>query len=279
MEARPPGAGREYSDGLGPVTIARSEFESRNLVVAHRGASASEPENTAAAFQAAVTAGADVIELDVRLTSDGVPVVLHDPDVSATTDGSGPVHELTLAELKRLDASGGREGRHEVPTLAEALGVASRGGIAVDLEIKNIPGEPAFDSPEERVLRAALETLEESGFQGSVLVSSFNWITIERSKELAPELATGFLTVAAVDPHAGLSYSRQHGHDFVLPQAPALLQAGESFVEDAHADGVRVGTWTVDREADLATLFGWGVDAVASNDPALAVAVRERVAQ
>jgi glycerophosphoryl diester phosphodiesterase len=112
-----------------------------------------------------------------------------------------------------------------------------------------------------------------------VLVSSFNWITIERSKELAPGLATGFLTVAAVDPHAGLSYVRDRGHDFVLPQAPALLQAGGAFVEDAHGEGVRVGTWTVDREEDLATLFGWGVDAVASNDPALAVAVRDRVAQ
>jgi glycerophosphoryl diester phosphodiesterase len=248
-------------------------------VVAHRGASAQEPENTEAAFLAAVTAGADVIELDVRLTSDGVPVVLHDPDVSATTDGAGPVHDLTLVELKRLDASGGRSERHEIPTLAEVLEVAGRGGVGVDLEIKNVPGEPAFDSPEESVLRATLEALDASGFRGPVLVSSFNWITIERSKELAPELATGFLTVAAVDPHAGLSYARQQGHEFVLPQAPALFQAGGSFVEDAHADGLRVGTWTVDREEELATLFGWGVDAVASNDPALAAAVRDRVAQ
>jgi glycerophosphoryl diester phosphodiesterase len=63
----------------------------------------------------------------------------------------------------------------------------------------------------------------------------------------------------------------------VLPQAPARLEAGESFVQEAHADGVRVGTWTVDDEETIATLFGWRVDAIASNDPRLAVAVRDRV--
>jgi glycerophosphoryl diester phosphodiesterase len=147
----------------------------------------------------------------------------------------------------------------------------------VDLEIKNIPGEPAFDSPDEGVLRASLASLEEVGFSGEVLVSSFNWLTIERSKELAPDLPTGFLTIAAIDPRAGLDYARQRDHEFVLPQSLALLEAGVGFVAEAHADGIRVGTWTVDEERDLETLFGWGVDAVASNDPVLAVAVRDRV--
>jgi glycerophosphoryl diester phosphodiesterase len=248
------------------------------LVVAHRGASAEEPENTLAAFEAAARAGADVVELDVRLTSDGVPVVLHDPDVAATTEGRGQVHTLSLAEVKRLDASGGRGPRLEVPTLGESLDVlASRPEMGVDLEIKNIPGEPAFDSPDEAVLRGALRVLEASPFRGAVLVSSFNWITIEQSKELAPDLPTGFLTIGAVDAHAGLVYALQAGHEFVLPQSPALVAAGEGFVAQAHGEGIRVGTWTVDAEDDLATLFGWGVDAVASNVPALAAAVRDRV--
>lgn len=229
------------------------------------------------AFEAAARAGADVIELDVRLTADGVPVVLHDPDVAHTTDGGGPVHTLTLAEVKRLDASGGRGPRQEIPTLAEALEViGSHGGVAADLEIKNLPGEPAFDSPREAVLEATLREVA-SGFGGQVLMSSFNWLTIERSKVLAPDVPTGFLTIGAIDPSAALVYARQAGHDFVLPQAPALLASGEAFVEEAHAQGIRVGTWTVDREEDLETLFRWGVDAVASNLPGLAVAVRDRV--
>lgn len=260
------------------MTIAPREFHDGCLVVAHRGASAEEPENTVAAFDAAVAAGADAVELDVRLTGDGVPVVLHDPDVASTTDGRGAVHTLSLAEVKRLDASGGRGPRQEVPTLADALEVLGRhAGVAVDLEIKNIPGEPAFDSPEEGVLRATLRTLEESGFPGPVLVSSFNWITIERCKEMAPEIPTGFLTIAAIDPRAALVYARQAGHDFILPQSSTLLAAGEALVEEAHRDDVRVGTWTVDDPGELSTLFRWGVDAVASNDPTLAVTVREGV--
>lgn len=274
------GAGRQYSDGPVALTRPPGEFGGRNLVVAHRGASSREPENTLAAFGAAVQAGADVIELDVRATSDGIPVVMHDADVSATTDGSGPVHTLTLAELKRLNASGGREPRQEVPTLAEALeAIAEAGPVAVDIEIKNMPGEPAFDSPREAVLQGALEAIERTDFPGALLISSFNWLTIERSREVAPHLPTGFLTVGAVDPHAALVYARQRGHDFVLPQSMALLQAGRDFVEEAHGDGIRVGTWTVDDEDELSTLFGWDVDAVASNDPVLAVGVRDRIAQ
>jgi glycerophosphoryl diester phosphodiesterase len=248
------------------------------LVVAHRGASSDEPENTIAAFQAAVRAGADVVELDVRLTSDRIPIILHDPDVSATTDGNGPVHGLALAEVKRLEASRGAGDRHEIPTLEEALeAIGESGSTAVDLEIKNIPGEAAFDSPEETVLGAALEVLERSSFPAPVLVSSFNWITIERSRELAPQLPTGFLTVGAVSPLAALGYARQRGHDFILPQATAVLEAGPGFIREAHGEGIRVGTWTVDDESDLATLFGWDVDAVASNDPTLAIGVRDRV--
>lgn len=243
-------------------------------MVAHRGASARVPENTLAAFEAAVADGADVVELDVRLTADGIPVVLHDPDVSATTEGTGFVHELSLREVKRLDASRGQGDRQEIPTLAEALETIR--GVGANLEIKNLPGEPAFDSPREATLGAALEVLGATGFEGPVLVSSFNWLTIERARELEPGVSTGFLTIAAVDPWASLVYVRSRGHDFVLPQGPALAAAGPDFVRDARADGVRVGTWVVDDEDVLTTLFSWGVDAVATNDPRLAVEVRRR---
>ena len=245
------------------------------LVVAHRGASARVAENTLAAFEAALADGADAIELDVRLTEDGVPVILHDPDVSATTDGTGFVHELTLGEVKRLNAGVDQGQRQEIPTLAEALDLIR--GAGVNLEIKNLPGEPAFDSPREITLDAALDVLRDARFDGPVLVSSFNWLTIERARELAPDARTGFLTIAAVDPWAALVYARSRGHDFVLPQSPALVAAGPPFVRDANAEGVRVGTWVVDDEETLSTLFDWGVDAVATNDPRRAVAVRDRV--
>jgi glycerophosphoryl diester phosphodiesterase len=245
------------------------------IVVGHRGASASHPENTLPSFEGAIGAGADVVELDVRVTADGEAVVMHDLDVSVTTDGTGFVHELTLAQIKRLDASRGRGEPVHVPTFREALELLS-GRVGVNAEIKNLPGEPAFDFPREAAVEAVLGHLTETGFQGSVLVSSFNWLSIERCRELAPDVPTGFLTTAAIDPWAALVYARANGHGYVLPQAPALLDAGEPFVQEAHSDGVRVGTWTVDDPEVIDRLFVMGVDAVATNVPETAVPIRDR---
>jgi glycerophosphoryl diester phosphodiesterase len=248
------------------------------LVVAHRGASVDQPENTLPSFDAAIAAGADIVELDVRLSADGVAVVMHDAEVSRVTDGQGFVHEMPLEELKRLDVSRGQGPRAEVATLREVLELVS-GRAGVDLEIKNIPGEPAFDSPTEAVLTAALRELDAASFVGEVLISSFNMITIERSLALAPDIPTGFLTVGLIEPSAALVYARGAGHAWVLPNVDALLRAGKAFVDEAHGSDIRVGTWTVDDEATLATLFGWGVDAVASNDPELALRVRGAAAR
>jgi glycerophosphoryl diester phosphodiesterase len=245
-------------------------------VVAHRGASARYPENTLPAFAGALEAGADLVELDVRLTADSEPVVLHDLDVSVTTDGKGFVHELTLAELKRFDASGGRGERVEVPTLREALELVSgRGGV--NIELKNLPEEPAFDSPTEAVVDATLSVLHDVGFSGPVVACSFNWLTIERVRERDPEIPTGFLTIAAIDPWASLMYVKSKGHPLVLPHAPALASVGEEFVRQAHAEGVRVGTWTVDDALTIARFYEMGVDAVATNDPETAVPIRDRI--
>jgi glycerophosphoryl diester phosphodiesterase len=257
------------------MVLTNFQRQIRPLVVAHRGASAAFPENTLASFRGAVEADADVVELDVRLTADNVPVILHDLDVSITTDGSGLVHTMTLDEVKRLDASGGRGPATEIPTLEEAL-EALNGAVGVDIEIKNLPGEPSFDSPREAAAHEVVSLLHATRFQGPVLVSSFNWLSIERIQELDGNLPTGILTTADVDPWASLVYARSRKHAWVLPQVPALVRAGKEFVDAAHADRVLVGTWTVDAPAEIDRLFEIGVDAVATNDPARAVPVRDR---
>jgi glycerophosphoryl diester phosphodiesterase len=240
-------------------------------VVAHRGASSTHPENTLPSFDAAIALGARLVELDVRLAADGVPVVMHDADVSRTTDGRGFVHELTAEELARLNAGTPRHAA-SVPMLSQVLELA-RGRAAVALEIKNIPGEPSYDPDREAIVEASIREVGRARFDEPVLVLSFNPRSIAAAKQLAPSTSTGFLTTGVVDPRDALAHAVEAGHDFVLPWVRALIPAGTSFLEEAHSAGVRVGTWTVDHPDTIRMLLDRGVDAVASNDPAMALGV------
>jgi glycerophosphoryl diester phosphodiesterase len=240
------------------------------LVVAHRGFSAAEAENTLLAFEAALTAGAGGVELDVRVTADGIPVVMHDPGVERTTDGSGLVREKALVDLKRLRIVTSDGGSTDVPTLAEVLRLLS-GRALIDVEIKNIPGEPDFDADAEPAVEATIAALEETGFVGSVLVSSFNPASVARCRACAPDLATGLLTVDDVDAPVALAFARSERHPWVLPSVSAVSRAGDAFLRDAREAGIRVGTWVVDDPEQAALLARWGVDAIATNDPATIV--------
>ena len=275
-------AGREYSerpfrDAMVEPLMDRHLFapDAFPLVVAHRGSSSSHPENTLEAFAAAVEAGAQAVETDVRLSADGVPVVFHDAEVSRTTDGVGYVHELTLAELRALDASGGRGPQTQIPTLREVLDLLS-GRAGIDLEIKNIPGEPAYDTPVESIVEATVRELEDAAFTGGVLISSFNLASIERTRELAPEVPTGVLSLSAVPPMAVLEYATDHGHAWILPSVDALAPIADELIATAHTLGVYVGTWTVDDPTQAEHLFRTGLDALASNNPTIALQARAR---
>ena len=241
------------------------------IVVAHRGASSTRSENTIPSFEEAIRLGADIVEFDVRLSRDGVPVVIHDPAVDRTTDGTGLVHELTAAELSSLNA--GTEAEPiPVPTLAEVLRCVS-GRAAIAAEIKNIPGEPAFEPTHEPIVEAVHSELERQGFDGAVLVVSFNPASIAASKLVAPDVPTGFLTTDLVPPREALAYAASAGHDMVLPGTRASIPAGPSFVDEVHAEGLRLGTWTVDDPETVRMLLDRGFDAIASNDPGMALAV------
>jgi glycerophosphoryl diester phosphodiesterase len=241
------------------------------VVVAHRGASSTRPENTIPSFEEAIRLGAGILEFDVRLSRDGVPVVIHDAAVDRTTDGTGLVHELTADELSSLNAGTAAEPT-PLPTLAEVLRCVS-GRAAIAVEIKNIPGEPAFEPTREPIVEAVHAELERQGFEGAVLVVSFNPSSIAASKAVAPDVPTGFLTTDLVEPREALAYAVSAGHDMILPGTRASIPAGPSFVAEVHAAGLRLGTWTVDDLETFGMLLDRGFDAVASNDPEMALAV------
>jgi glycerophosphoryl diester phosphodiesterase len=240
------------------------------LVVAHRGASRDRPENTFPAFEAAIVAGADAVEFDVRMSRDGHAVVMHDASLRRTTGVDGLVRDLTLAELQRLTAGPAGRGlggeRERIPTLVETLAFLS-GRVAVDVEIKNLPGEPDHDPDEEAAVDATLRALDDVAFVGAVLISSFNPRSLARVVEIDPNVPTGLLALEAMPIDDAVALAVAGNHPWVLPAAPAVLAAGPSAVDLAHEAGLRFGTWIVDDLDEAARLAAWGIDAVATNDP------------
>ncbi len=162
------------------------------LVIAHRGASFKFPENTMIAFQKAYEMKADMIELDVQLSKDGVPVIYHDSQLESKTDGIGLVNSLTWNELQKLDAGSWFDRTFKgqrIPTLEEVLKWAEN-KISINIEIKK---EAADTGTKGEVERSVIELVRLAGMEKHVLISSFSYESVLRIKELAPELATGLL--------------------------------------------------------------------------------------
>lgn len=225
-------------------------------VIGHRGASASAPENTLAAFRLAVAQGADGVELDVRMAADGLLVVQHDAYLS---DG-----RLVRATLRSdLPPS--------VPTLGEVL---AAGPWFVNIEIKNDPDEPGHD-PSGVLVDAVAAEVAAHRAGGRVLVSSFDWPTVRRVRSVAPGLATAWLvwTGTPGDPRAWSSRAAGAGAQALNPQ-DALVDA--ELVAAAHGAGLAVNVWTVDDPDRIRALARLGVDAVITNDPAAALAALGR---
>jgi glycerophosphoryl diester phosphodiesterase len=239
-------------------------------VVAHRGASKVQSENTLAAFHAAIDAGADAVEFDVRVTADGVPVVIHDADLSRTTDRTGAIASSTLEEVRRARIRT-RDGTTSVPTFRDVLDALS-GRVAIDVELKNVPSEPDFEPGGERLVEIVLEALDAARFDGDVLISSFDPVALDAVRRRDAGRLTGLLTSPDVDALAALPYARDRGHRWILPFIGAATAGGPELVAAARDAAVRVGTWLTDSPSQAVALFRSGIDAVATNDPGSVVA-------
>lgn len=239
-------------------------------VIGHRGAAARAPENTIVSFERALAEGADAIELDVRLSADGVPVVHHDATLERTTDGRGPVGARTIAELRRLDAAarftadGGRSypqrGRGiTVPTLDEVL--AAFPTLPLIVEIKSALASPA--------VRAVLER---HGAASRTVVASFD------APALEVFAGTGFalgatrrevarLLLAALPGAGGLPAAPPYRVASVPRRWHGLRLPVERFASLLRRWGRTVSVWTVDDPAAAAGLWAAGVQGVITNDP------------
>ncbi len=166
--------------------------KNKPIVIAHRGASHLFPENTLLSIKNAITAGADMIELDVSLTSDGEAVVIHDSILNRTSNGNGCVSDYTLYELKKLDAGswkGNRFSREKIPSLKEVL-ILCRGEIDINIEIKT---ESITESLESAIVDRVAELVQRFNMDNNVLISSFSPRVIRQLQEKARHLRTAIL--------------------------------------------------------------------------------------
>lgn len=218
-------------------------------VIGHRGAAASAPENTLASFAKAAALGCAMVEFDVRLSADGVPIVFHDDRLERCTGASGPVGRKTLAELKRLDAGGGET----IPTLAEVLALCAGLDLAVNMEIKPDRGMGAATA------RAALAL---DWPAPPALVSSFDETALAEARALRPDWPRALLVERVPGDWAvrieRLGCAALAAHHRALPTA---------VVAALRAAGLAVLAYTVNRPGRARTLWRRGITAVFSDAP------------
>lgn len=234
---------------------AASEGRSTPIIIAHRGASGYEPENTLRSFETAISQGAQMIELDLQRTADGHVVVIHDEDLSRTTDRPGRVSKKTLAEIREADAGKGER----VPTLAETIELA-RGRVELYLEIK----DPHAAGETVRIVR-------EMGFTNGVLLASFDLRLMRRLHEEVHDMSLGLIIgVPTLNPFSmtgqTLPWALSRRLNFsVLSIETVLCQS--MLVERIRREGRRLFVWTANDERTYQKIIARDVDGIVTNYP------------
>jgi glycerophosphoryl diester phosphodiesterase len=246
------------------------------LVFAHRGGCALGPENTLAAFDLGLAAGADGIELDVHLSADGVAVVHHDETLERTTSGSGPLAAHTAAELARLDAGCRFELHGDFRFRNQGIGIPSLADVLTRYRDTRVIIEMKVDSAE--MGEAVARDIRAADAVERVCVAGYG----RRSAEAARAALPG-APASACRPEAQLAFYRTLArwpvrrvryHAYQLPEYRGLYHVvTPRFIRYAHEEGLKVQVWTVDEEADMRRLLGWGADALITNRPDLATQV------
>ncbi|MDX9822499.1 MAG: glycerophosphodiester phosphodiesterase family protein [Syntrophales bacterium] len=244
-------------------SLPERRCDKKPWIIAHRGDRVRYPENTMAAFRAAFAARVDMIEMDVQLTLDRRMVIIHDPSLERTTDGTGRVNGRTLEELKSLDAGRWfdvRFSREPVPTPEEVFDLFG-GKVLINIEIKR----EAFESegPADAVERQLVALIERRGLLNSVLVSSFEWGVLESIRRRRDDVFLAFITRNPGEE--GLpEHCRALG---IFSLHPNWLFLREEHVQRMHEAGIPVFPYRVDKADEFRCAMTMGVDGVISNDP------------
>ncbi|MGH2541332.1 MAG: glycerophosphodiester phosphodiesterase [Ardenticatenaceae bacterium] len=231
--------------------------ERRFLRIAHRGASDYAPENTLAAIVKAAECGADMVELDVHESADGVPVIIHDAELSRTTNGQGLVSRHAMSELKKLDAGNGER----IPTLEEAIDCCLEHDLGLYLEIKSGPVVPAL-----------IESIQRRDLYHRTIVCSFRPDWLAQAKKLDPGIVTAAL-FSAVDIDA-VGLAQAVGATYVhlawerRASEPHKLLT-EAWIDTVRAAGLGIVCRHEERPSEIAALRQLGVDGICSNAPDL----------
>ena len=275
----------------------------------HRGARALFPDNTLQGFRAAAALGVTAFELDVGMTADGIVVLSHDvalnPDITRDPDGAwltgpGPaIRTLTLAELSRYDVGRVRPGSPTaalypdrasydgagIPTLAAVL--AALPAARFTIEAKTDPVHPGRTASAPALADAIVATIDAAGAGGRVIVESFDWRVQRHIRKTRPDIGLAWLTRAATIRDAAIWWDIAGPTDGLAAAAvaaeggpiwaPDHTTLTEVRISEAHALGLRVLAWTVNRPADMVRLAGWGVDGMISDRPDVALREMSRL--
>ncbi len=235
-------------------------------IFGHRGSAGTHPENTMISFKQAYIDGADGIELDVQLSRDGIPVVIHDETVNRTTDGKGYVKDLTLMELKKLNAvhKFKKQYKHaEIPTLEEVLDWAAKKRFKVNIELKN--GIVPYAGMEENIL----DLIDRCNMDHLIIFSSFNHYSIARLHTLAPDIEKAVLYMEGI--YKPWEYTKWVGGQGIHPHIKA---AKTSIIQRAQDAGVPVRPFTVNDEKTMSRLFEEGCAGFFTDFPKKAVQLK-----
>lgn len=229
------------------------------LVIAHRGASGEAPENTLAAFQRAIEANVDFVELDIHFSRDGEMMVIHDQTVDRTTSGQGKVSDLTRQEIQALDAGSWFSGEfrgEKVPTLEEVVELVKPTSVGLLIEIKKGSGLP--QGFEERLT----ETIRRHELQSRVMIQSFDHDAVGAVKKADTSLAVAVLMdYSSPDPG---SEARAVGAGTLALKSNLVTK---EVVEQAHRSGLRLFVWTVNGVIDMRKMLTLGVDGIITDYP------------